>query len=193
MLTYELWGRMNKLPSGVGDAKKEDILSLDADRLSQQIFSLDGNRLDHMKDGATSYITSAGLQSRLQRDLAMDWHNPREELPHNPSDNGQIDMIPNLIAQQVDLSHPADYEADNNIKLVQQAYQNSLAEESKFSDPKAMTREQRNAENPAGNRRGKNVLEAYSFGGSAAGRPWNHLETDEDGAIVDSVESSTAF
>jgi hypothetical protein len=184
---------MNNLGAGIGEVNKEDLLNLSGNPLDQQIFGFDHNRLSNMKEGASSYTLTAGLQSRLRRDMAIDYQNPRQELPHNPSDESKVDEIKNLIAQQIDLAHPADFKAHDNVDLVKNSYLNSIAEENEFSDPKAMSREQLYYENPSQERRGRNALDFYGFGGSAAGRPTNHLDTDEDGAIVNSVESTVAF
>lgn len=192
MTQYKLYDRLSNYGAGFGAAKKEAVMDISAHRLEQQIFPFDHSAEEFNKDGASSYITHAGLNSRLKRDLALDAKNPREEMEKSAADIRMIDAIPNLIAQQPDLSHPADYEAHDQVRLLQESRAHSTEQETMFTDPKAMEKPQINTDRQGKASKGMSQLQIYSLDGSAAGIVSNHL-TDEDGAYMDSVESVSAF
>lgn len=213
-MSYKVFDRMMSVPTYYGSAKKEHIMSLDADRLDQQIFPFDHGRLDYFNDGASSYITSTNINSRLSRDLAMDIKNPRNELPKSNNDTRTIDVIPNLNPIQPDMSTPEDYEASVAINMYKQARQNHRKEDNFFVDKKAQKKDKANgvgsSVGPSKGNKGPGkareadtydaeplkslgILELFSHEGSAAGLHMNRLATDEDDAYLNSVESVQAF
>jgi len=192
MTQYKLFDRLSNYGGGFGAAKKEAIMDLSAHRLDQQIFPFDHSAEDFHRDGASTFITQAGLESRMKRDLSLDIKNPRQELPKSASDEKSIDVIPNLIAQMPDMSHPADYEAHNNVRLLQESRLHSTEQETLFTDPKALENPRLNTDGQGKDNRSVSQLQVFAFDGSAAGKESNHL-VDEDGAYLNSVESVNAF
>lgn len=192
MSQYKLWDRLSNYSGGYGSAKKDAIMDISGNRLDQQILPLDHSHADSFRDGASSYLMSNGLQSRMRRDLALDAKNPRQELPKSEADEKMIDLIPNQIDQMIPMSHPADFEASNNVLLLQQSRVHSTDQETMFTDPKALENKNLHGDLPGRPNQGASQQEVYSFEGSAAGRQSNHL-TDEDGAYLNSVESNLAF
>lgn len=167
-------------------------MNISADRLDQQIFPSDGNELDRFRDGATSYITRSGYNSRMARDLTLDAKNPRQEMTKDQDSLDAINAIPDFVPDEVDISHPADFEASNAVKLYQQSRVNSTAQETMFTDPKALETKGLNTDGRGKELQGIPQSQLYSFSGGAAAKTSNFLE-DEDGAHLNSVESMSAF
>lgn len=165
--------------------KRKKVTDLFASRFDQMLFSEEEGKHDIYQDAAEKEIEGLQLQSRQRRDLALDFYNPREELPADVNSERIIDQIPDFQPQVIDLSVPSDYAARDQVKLVQDARANYILQLNDFDNPDFHS---------SGEDRGDSGLrapEAYSLGGSAAGVQTNHL--DEDGNKKDSVESVQAF
>jgi len=174
---YKVFDRMMTMKTYYGSADKEAMMSIDADPLDQQVFPFDHGRLDHFNDGASSYITSSGLYSRLSRDLAMDIRNPRQELPKNPSDTRPMDIIPNLVPQQPDMSNPADYESSVAVNLYRQAKRNHRNQDNLFIDKKAQQAGAMGGQNNYDYKGGRLNGNKGSGGGSVSGRKFTNSDT----------------
>jgi hypothetical protein len=178
----------------IGNVKKFDMYRIDSNRLDTQILELNDSVLGALSDQASGIISMAGRTSRHARDYNIDVKNPREELPKDKGSILQMNAIPNLRPQMVDISHPADYEASNAIKLLQESNFNSQQQESMFTDPAALKRNM--GESDAKQFQDDQSLtktQEYMLEGSAAGIQSNRLTTDEDGSYVNSVEAQDAF
>lgn len=209
MSQYRTFDRFYTLTPYLGSANKDAVYSIDGDRLDQQVFAFDQGRLDHFVDGASSYITSANLEGRMRRDLAVDIGNPRQELPKNPTDK-LIDTIPNLVPVQPDMSTPADYEATTTASLYQEAKKHHRQEDNMFVKGKgggaSISADKDNkTKNPGGSSETKTTADSGTyvpqrpmdqldiFEGNAAGVEMNRLQKDEDNNYLNSVESINAF
>lgn len=185
---YKPFDRMYSLKPTYGSADAAALMDISGDRLDQSIFPFDQSRLDHFTDGATTYITNYNLRTRLARDMAIDADNPREELPKEPTDK-LIDTIANLNAQQPDMSHPADYEASTSAEMYREAKKNAKTQDNLFisgkGDLKLLDADLPMKTNPT---KTLGQIELYSHEGRT-----NRLQTDEDGAYLNSIESISAF
>ena len=124
-------------------------------------------------------------QSRQKRDLAMDFYNPREELSKDVTSERLIDQIPDFKPQVVDLSHSTDYQARDQVKLVQDARANFANQANMYDNP------QFNSSGEGRGDRGMPAPDVYS--GSAAGLRTNRLVEDEDGTQVANLDNVQAF
>jgi hypothetical protein len=196
MLAHRLYDREGNYNGPLGAATKENLYDITAHPLDQRIFPMDHGFHEAFQDGATSWITQAGRGFRWERDMNMDVKNPREELTKDKPGLLAMDVIPNQIDQKIDMSHPADYEASNAVRLFQQSEMNGMYQEKMFTDPKAL--ENPNSEklselSGSNGLKGTSQQELYSMEGSAAGKSSNHLYLDEDGTFLNSVENLVAF
>lgn len=208
MSTYKTFDRFYTINPYLGAAKKEAVYSIDGDRLDQQVYEFDQGRLSHFSDGASSYITSANLEGRLRRDLAVDIGNPRQELNKNPTDK-IIDTIPNLVPIQPDMSTPADYEASTTASLYQEAKRHHKQEDNLFVKGKNTKGTSISADKGSSGQHGSSETKTTAdsgtyvpqhpldqldiFEGNAAGVEMNRLQKDEDDNYLNSIESINAF
>ncbi len=174
--------------SDFGDAKKEDIYDLGGDRLSKQIFAMDGERLDKLTDEASSMLTTEGMGRRMTRDMMIDRRNSRQEISKSKVDIKEINRIPNLEPQQPDTSVPGDYRPSNAEKLYQGALINARNQANMYTDPKAM--ENKNLSGGGGGNTVHGMSRDAIFRLSAGGLDNDRLTTDEDGAYMNVVSNS---
>ncbi len=166
--------------------KRRKLTDFSASRFDQMLFPEDEKGHNIYNDAAQSVIDGLQLQSRQRRDLAMDFYNPREELPKDIAAERTIDQIPDFKPQILDLALPEDYKPHDQVRLVQDARANFIAQSNLFDNPETQIQ-------GAGNGpRGIPASEFYSLGGSAAGLVTDRLK-DEDGTPIGSVESVQAF
>ena len=166
--------------------KRQKLTDFSASRFDQMLFPEDEKGHGIATDAAQTVIDSLQLQSRQRRDLALDFFNPREELPKDVAAERIIDQIPDFTPQILDLDHPDDYKAHDQVRLVQDARTNFMQQSNFFDNPDARL------PGVGEEARGVPASELYSLDGSAAGLVTNRLQ-DEDGNYVNSVESTQAF
>ena len=99
-------------------AKKRKLTDLSASRLDQMLFQEEDEKSHGVQnDAAQTVIDGLQLQSRQRRDLALDFYNPREELPKDVAAERIIDQIPDFKPQIIDLSLPEDYKAHDQVRI----------------------------------------------------------------------------
>jgi len=163
--------------------KKQKLTDFSASRLDQMLFSEDEKGHDIFNDAASMVIDNLQLESRQRRDMALDFFNPRQELPKDVAAERIVDQIPDFAAQVIDLAVPGDYEAQDQVRLVQDARANFIQQSNLFDNPDSRE---------GGGARGISANDMYSLGGSAAGLKTDRLQ-DEDGSYINSVDSVQAF
>jgi hypothetical protein len=152
--------------------------------VGQLVFPEDETSHGVHEDAAEGEIKNLQLQSRQRRDMALDFYNPREELPHDITAERIVDEIPDWKPQVIDLSRPDDYEAHEQVRLLQDARANYIKASTLFDDPNFQFSEESDGA------RGVSASAGYSRG--AAGIKTNHW-VDEDGTQPNSVENVQAF
>lgn len=166
--------------------KRKKLTDFTASRLDQMIFPEDEKGHKVYDDAAQSVIDGLQLQSRQRRDLALDFYNPREELPKDVAAERIIDQIPDFKPYMLDLSLPEDYKPHDQVRLVQDARANFIVQSNLFDNPETRI------PGVGDGARGRSAEEFYSQDVSAAGLVTNRLK-DEDGTPVGTVESMQAF
>lgn len=166
--------------------KRKKLTDFTASRLDQMLFPEDAKAYDIYNDAAQSVIDNLQLQSRQRRDLALDFINPREELPKDVAAELMIDQAPDLKSYILDLALPEDYKPHDQVRLIQDARANFIVQSTLFDNPETQI------PGVGDGARGRSAEEFYSLGGSAAGLVTDRLK-DEDGTAIGSVESVQAF
>jgi hypothetical protein len=164
--------------------KRKQLTDFAGSRIEQLVFPDEETGHGVYNDAAENEIKSLQLQSRQKRDMALDFYNPKEELPHDVTAERIVDQIPDWKPQVVDLSRPGDYEAHEQVRLVQDARANYIRNSTMFDDPNFQ---------PSGESdgaRGVSATAGYDLG--AAGIKTNHF-VDEDGTPTGVVENVQAF
>jgi hypothetical protein len=189
---YYIFGRRGNYGGGYGAAKKESIYDLAADRIDQQIFPFDMQHFAEANNLATEYLTLRQLDGSMARDLAMDHKNPRQELPKNKSDLRNIEEI-RWAPDAMIVSSPMDYKAHDQVQLMHDANQNYMTQEGLFTDPKLSGEADSLSDHSAVSTRGEGLDQAYTFGGSAAGKINDRLYDEPSGTRYNNLVTDSAF
>ena len=165
--------------------KRKVLTNIQASRLEQMLFDDENPEHTAHEDEAEREIMALQLQSRERRDLALDYYNPRQELPRDITAERIVDQIPDFTPKVLDLSLPGDDKARDQVQLIQDARFNYIQQSNMFDNPDFHS---------SGEGRGDKGVRApagYSLGGSAAGIQTNMLEDDHE--QQNSVENVQAF
>ena len=202
---YRIFNRMYNYDGGYGHGTREKIHDLVANRFEQSFYPPDELYAKIANDHAGQYVTTLGLQSRLQRDFAMDAVNPQEKLPEDMVSAKLINTVPSFgWTYPPDVTLPQDYKEHDQVKLYQNAFFNSYRQQNLYSDPQ-FYKDYLDPENPDSKNdpvdNGMTSNQVYSskqssnFDGSAAGRISNHLggEKRDESYRENSVETMSAF
>jgi len=177
-----------------GGAKKEDVYGFEENtEVYKQMFQGDPGFLMQGKDGPTSYVTQAGLQSRNARDYAMDVENPREQLTPSQVDLKNMNVVPPFNKTAPDLSKPYDFEPHDQVKLVQDATAHYLEQKDYFTDPKLFKKEYLNTDKVGSTLTGKSQKSLYNMRGNAAGKETYFLDDPSSGSNLASLETMYIF
>src|SRR5947207_12705086 len=85
MLAHRLWDLQGNYNGPYGAATKAHVYDITAAPLDQSIMSLEKSWDMVFKEGATSWTTDGARGYRKERDMNMDYKNPRQELPKDRS------------------------------------------------------------------------------------------------------------
>lgn len=216
MSSYELYGRLNNYKSGFGQADKDKVKDLAAGKFDTMFFPIE-DLYARVTDESANQITTHQLSSRMKRDYAIDNQNPMEKLPEDSASAMLIDSVPMFgYTHPPNLDLPSDYEQNDQVKLIQQAYLNAQKQSELYTNEDVMKdpgfntdkvgqgnstasqkqvlngQRQGGPSNPGDAAGNKNQ---YILDGSAAGLETNHLfgEQHDEASRVTSTETMTAF
>lgn len=191
MSLYPLYGRMSFYAGPYGDAKKDSAESWDANRLDSAIHQDDDTWVAPSNEQAEEQRKRYDYHWRINRDMATDRMNPRQELPKDVVSE-QLIGIPDLLDRpMLDLSLPEDYKAHDQVSLVQQSLMHHEMQNNLYSDMRLFDKSVLNTDKIGKKVNGLSQAQLYSFDGSAAGKVSNFL--DEDGYRYNSISSHSAF
>ncbi len=195
MTKYEVFSRLYAYNGPYGDATKEQIHSIFEDRLDQAIMGFTNDFIKTGNDSASSQITTLGLASRQKRDMAYDAINPQQKLPEDMTSARLIETVPAFGWSPGPLmSRPEDFEAKDQVNLVQMSFLHAAQQERLYTDPNLFGKDEfkDKVENPV---KPMNEIQSYSFDGSAAGYETNRLggESRAESYRENSIEYMTAF
>lgn len=189
---YEIFDRTNNYKGGYGHADKKKVHSIDASRFEISFFPIE-DLYAKLSDHSSSMITTMGLASRERRNLAIDAQNPQEKLPEDPASALMQDAVPPFAwtTPHHNLDIPEDFELNDQVKLIQQAFLNAKRQASLYDDPQVMQDETYNTDKVGKGNQPSRQIEVYGMEGSAAGLTTNRL--DDEPERVESIETMTAF
>lgn len=191
MAVLPLYGKYSYYSGPLGDAKKDSMKNLSASRFDTMIFHDENQYMMPANDKAGKLILQLNYNYRLTRDMATDALNPREELPKDLVAM-QLIGVPDLLNKpMINIATPMDYEAHDQVKLVQNAILHHMEQSELYNDTKLFDRDDLNTDKIGKGSKGITQRQLFSFDGSHAGRISNFL--DDDGYRMNSIESHAPF
>lgn len=164
-------------------ARREKLSDFFSSRFDQMLFPEEEQGHGVFNDAAEAEIDKLQLESRQRRDMALDFYNPREQLPKDVQAERTIEQIPDFRPLVIDLSRPEDYKSRAQVQLVQDARANFIQQSNVFDEPGFLPPE------VSQGARGIPAADLDSLG--AAGLKTDRLH-DEDDTVI-GVESVQAF
>ena len=192
---YQLYNRLYNYKGGYGNCDKKKASDFTISDFEKSFIPIE-EQYAKIGDCCAGLITSKGLESRIKRDLAIDAQNPQEKLPEDAASALMINTVgPFSGSYPPDLSKPQDFELNDNVRMVQQAFLNASKQQQLYESPEVMNDPSYNTDGLGKGNDPSTQTDVYQMDGSAAGRETNFLagEHEDESYRKNSIETMVAF